>query len=572
MRSFFRTTFGDAQSGGSFVVEEGFHHYRQLGEGAYGRVCQVEDYADGTFYAIKQIDKVFKSSTMAKRILRELRLPRLLQHENILSIRDVYCSGEENTIINETNFSAVHIAAVMPMTPFLATRWYRAPELIWGEEQYDGRVDVWASGCVLAEMLGGGIPLFPGENNSHQLELIVAFLGLPPENELKMVPKPTRLFMEAVETQYVQKHGARKVVGVRAILGERFPTASAECLDLLAEMLSIRPTSRLDASACLSAEYCAADDTQKSKGWGGTEEDRDSTNRQGEGKREERLPVNKQEDREAAKGRGKGENKVEKETEEGEEKGEEKDGACGHGKAHGQEELPPTNARKRISQATLLECVPSARPSRSPPAALRGQTRSPNRIHASHERDAAGYRGHPQQDIDNDPDQHAQTDTAGREGGEGFSNHDEEESFEGDGGQDEDEREENGEDIEEEGEEGASWLVVPPVEGRALLPVGHSHARLSTSSSLHLSGASREGIHAVACAKRTVPEERAKSERKFRALDQDEMDRRQEAEREKVCFAFEQISGEDPASLQYLRDEIWKEYKYWAARWFFKRC
>lgn len=58
---------------------------------------------------------------------------------------------------------------------YVVTRWYRAPELLYKVE-YDGSVDVWALGCVLAEMISGK-PLFQGINDVEQLQLIYRMLG-----------------------------------------------------------------------------------------------------------------------------------------------------------------------------------------------------------------------------------------------------------------------------------------------------------------------------------------------------------------------------------------------------------
>lgn len=58
----------------------------------------------------------------------------------------------------------------------MATRWYRAPELLVGDTQYGPPVDVWAVGCVFAELLSGS-PLWPGKSDVDQLYLIRKTLG-----------------------------------------------------------------------------------------------------------------------------------------------------------------------------------------------------------------------------------------------------------------------------------------------------------------------------------------------------------------------------------------------------------
>ena len=61
-------------------------------------------------------------------------------------------------------------------TDYVATRWYRAPELLVGDTQYGAPVDVWAIGCVFAELLCGQ-PLWPGRSDVDQLYLIKKTLG-----------------------------------------------------------------------------------------------------------------------------------------------------------------------------------------------------------------------------------------------------------------------------------------------------------------------------------------------------------------------------------------------------------
>jgi cyclin-dependent kinase-like len=61
-------------------------------------------------------------------------------------------------------------------TDYVATRWYRAPELLVGDSRYGHAVDTWAAGCLFAEMLSGE-PLFPGDSDLDQLFRITRTLG-----------------------------------------------------------------------------------------------------------------------------------------------------------------------------------------------------------------------------------------------------------------------------------------------------------------------------------------------------------------------------------------------------------
>ncbi|XP_048348044.1 cyclin-dependent kinase 20 [Sphaerodactylus townsendi] len=63
----------------------------------------------------------------------------------------------------------------------VATRWYRAPELLYGARKYDEGVDLWAVGCIFAELLNNS-PLFPGENDIEQLCCVLGVLGTPNQN------------------------------------------------------------------------------------------------------------------------------------------------------------------------------------------------------------------------------------------------------------------------------------------------------------------------------------------------------------------------------------------------------
>ena len=65
-----------------------------------------------------------------------------------------------------------------PLTDYVATRWYRAPEILIGSGTYGFGVDMWAMGCILGEMLSTK-PIFPGASTVNQLEKIIALVGCP---------------------------------------------------------------------------------------------------------------------------------------------------------------------------------------------------------------------------------------------------------------------------------------------------------------------------------------------------------------------------------------------------------
>lgn len=65
-----------------------------------------------------------------------------------------------------------------PLSHEVATRWYRAPELLFGANRYDAGVDLWATGCIIAHIYNRA-PLFPGRNDIDQIVTVFAALGSP---------------------------------------------------------------------------------------------------------------------------------------------------------------------------------------------------------------------------------------------------------------------------------------------------------------------------------------------------------------------------------------------------------
>lgn len=67
-------------------------------------------------------------------------------------------------------------AEAQNMTEYVSTRWYRAPELLSQQKHYSEKIDIWALGCIIAELLTGK-PIFPGETNYLTLAYVLKTLG-----------------------------------------------------------------------------------------------------------------------------------------------------------------------------------------------------------------------------------------------------------------------------------------------------------------------------------------------------------------------------------------------------------
>lgn len=128
------------------------------------------------------------------------------------------------------------------LTEYVATRWYRAPEVMLS--RYGKAADVWSSGCVLAEMLGKRV-LFPGQGYVHQLDCIFAILGSPTDEELA-----SGYSVKSID--YI-----RKVLPVRQKLPWRevYPHASQASLDLLDRLLTFSTDRRISTGDAARHAY-----------------------------------------------------------------------------------------------------------------------------------------------------------------------------------------------------------------------------------------------------------------------------------------------------------------------------
>lgn len=131
-------------------------------------------------------------------------------------------------------------------TDYVATRWYRAPELCGCFfTKYTKTIDIWSIGCIFAEILTGR-PLFPGRNVVHQLELITDLMGTPsPEEVNKVRNDKARRFLQQMRPKPAQSFAAR------------FPNANPAGVKLLERLLAFDPTKRPTADEALLDPYFA---------------------------------------------------------------------------------------------------------------------------------------------------------------------------------------------------------------------------------------------------------------------------------------------------------------------------
>ncbi|PWN19795.1 Pkinase-domain-containing protein [Microstroma glucosiphilum] len=131
------------------------------------------------------------------------------------------------------------------MTEYVATRWYRAPEIMLSFQNYTTAIDVWSVGCILAELLGGK-PIFKGRDYVDQLNQILHYLGTPSEETLRRVGSPRA-------QEYIRSLPYKQRIPFSTL----YPNANPLALDLLEKMLAFDPALRISCEEALQHPYLA---------------------------------------------------------------------------------------------------------------------------------------------------------------------------------------------------------------------------------------------------------------------------------------------------------------------------
>ncbi|XP_037548895.1 mitogen-activated protein kinase 15 [Nematolebias whitei] len=132
------------------------------------------------------------------------------------------------------------------LTEYVATRWYRAPEILLGSTRYTKGVDMWSLGCILGEMLLGKA-LFPGLSTINQIEKIMS-----------AIPHPSPEDILAIRSEYGSSVIQRMLLKPQVPLEDLFqPSVPPDALDLLKGLLVFNPDKRLTAEQALQHPYVA---------------------------------------------------------------------------------------------------------------------------------------------------------------------------------------------------------------------------------------------------------------------------------------------------------------------------
>ncbi|RLN78983.1 hypothetical protein BBJ28_00007356 [Nothophytophthora sp. Chile5] len=229
----------------------------KIGNGAFGEVHRAKALRSGDVCAVKRlrVNDDGQLAVVPAAQFQEIEALRQLQHPNARyckapqryrSSTDTlmlpFRSAEGVLKLSDFGLATVFVGRTGRLYSHqVATRWYRAPELLFGARQYDAAVDMWAVGAIFAELLRL-TPLFPGQNDLDQLFRVIQVLGdierqWPGVREL---PDYNKVHFPAYDPMPLSK---------------LFPDAEKSAVDLLSNLLALDPSKRLSAQQALTHDF-----------------------------------------------------------------------------------------------------------------------------------------------------------------------------------------------------------------------------------------------------------------------------------------------------------------------------
>lgn len=199
-------------------------------------------------YFTYQILRALKYIHSANVIHRDLKPSNILVNDNCdLKICDFGLSRLGSSHQEGGNISL--------LTEYVATRWYRAPEIMLSASQYSVAVDIWAVGCIIAELFTY-VPLFPGSDYRNQLNMIFGVLGTPVGEDLKTI-KSTRAQKYIQSLPFKEKLDLTNLLNNHPLRIKKMGNVpiNPEGIDLLEKLLVFVPEQRISASEALSHPY-----------------------------------------------------------------------------------------------------------------------------------------------------------------------------------------------------------------------------------------------------------------------------------------------------------------------------
>ncbi|PBC25270.1 cyclin-dependent kinase 20 isoform X1 [Apis cerana] len=278
----------------------------KIGKGAQGVVLKAHDLETEKNVALKKLFLKNIDNGISTSIIREIKILQQLKHLNIIELLDAFPAGLDfimvfeymptglweiikdndilltpvqikiyikmilegiayihekniihrdlkpaNLLINEKGILKIADFGLgrllwknvtKPYSHQIATRWYRAPELLYGARYYTSAIDMWSIGCIFGELLNKS-PLFPGETDIEQLAIVLKYLGSPTSEtwpDLSILPDYNKITFPY-----------HKGISWEKIIEDSEP----EAIDLISKILIYNSSKRLSASEALRHIY-----------------------------------------------------------------------------------------------------------------------------------------------------------------------------------------------------------------------------------------------------------------------------------------------------------------------------
>jgi mitogen-activated protein kinase 15 len=129
------------------------------------------------------------------------------------------------------------------LTEYVATRWYRAPEILLGSTKYTKAVDMWSVGCIIGELIIGKA-IFPGTSTLNQIERVLELTGKPKVEDIN-----------SLESDLAHNILSSISISKTRSYSHFFPNATEDALDLIKKLLAFNPKNRLTVEQALKHRY-----------------------------------------------------------------------------------------------------------------------------------------------------------------------------------------------------------------------------------------------------------------------------------------------------------------------------